>query len=122
MAESEPTLGELGRLIEREIKGIRDGIRDDLALMRTELAKFVLAEVYASERAAMERRMEALERTAHEAEQRLSLLKEAFDAAQLAAERRAATERRDRLYNLVLPALGMLLSAVLAVWAVLYRR
>ncbi len=121
MAEGEPTLGELGRLIEREIQGIRTGIRDDLALMRTELTKFVLAEVYSSEHAAFERRMDQVERAARDLETHLIQLKEAFDAAELASERRRAEERRARLHNLVLPLVGMLLSAGITIWAVLAR-
>lgn len=53
----EPTLGELGRLIQ----ALRSDVRDDLGQINARLDRVVSTDVYAVEKAAQERRLAALE-------------------------------------------------------------
>lgn len=127
----EPTLGELGRLIQAMRVDVRDSmaamrtdVRDDMAEINARLDKLVSVELYAAERDAMntriadlgkgleqlaarhERDMQAVN-TRHEQEMRAIAEQRAQDAA------RVTNTRRWIVASVLIPTLGLVLPLVL---------
>ncbi|MER7068928.1 hypothetical protein ABT357_25185 [Streptomyces albidoflavus] len=94
----EPSLGELGRLIQ----ALRGDVRDDLAQVNARLDRLVSADVYAVERSAMEKQISDLGKAVEAIQQQ----------RQQDADRVTQT-RRYLLASVVMPLLGLVLPVVL---------
>lgn len=93
----EPSLGELGRLIQL----MRGDIRDDMALINTRLDRMVSTDVYGVEKAALERMIADLKKDV-----------ESVQAQRLADGERVTQPRRWLFASVIVPVLGLILPVV----------
>ncbi|MCX4911922.1 hypothetical protein [Streptomyces sp. NBC_00878] len=96
----EPSLGELGRLIQ----ALRGDVRDDMAQINSRLDRLVSADVYAVEKAAMVKAIEDLAKGVQEVQRQ----------RQADADRVTQT-RRWLVASVIVPLLGLILPVVLFV-------
>lgn len=96
----EPSLGELGRLIQ----ALRGDVRDDMAQINSRLDRLVSADVYAVEKAAIIKAIEDLAKGVQEVQRQ----------RQADADRVTQT-RRWLVASVVVPLLGLILPVVLFV-------
>lgn len=106
---SEPSLGELGRLI----RALRDDVRDDMAQINLRLDKLVSADVYAVEKAAMAKDIsdlaKALEQLSAKHERDISSI-----AEQRAQDANRVTQtRRWLVASVIIPFLGVVIPVAL---------
>jgi len=81
----------------REIRQLREDLRDDIAQLRSELDRRVLREVHSAEYKSLEARLSALEREVE------------------AAETKQVGQRRWLVSAVVLPVIALIVTIVLAV-------
>ena len=93
----EPSLGELGRLIQL----MRGDIRDDMALINARLDRMVSTDVYGVEKAALERMIADLKKDV-----------ESVQAQRLADGERVTQTRRWLFASVIVPVLGLILPVV----------
>ncbi len=116
MAE-EPSNGELGRLI----AGLESRIGTSFAELNSRLDKVVTLDVYTIQVTHFEQRLSHLQADLQQVRTERDTLEDAFEQYQLAERDRREAERQKRLYQAVIPVLLALLSAAIAVWAVVAR-
>ncbi|MBL1107970.1 hypothetical protein JK361_25845 [Streptomyces sp. 5-8] len=113
----ELSVGELGRAVaalRQEIQVMGQGIN-------ARLDKVVSTEVYTLQSAYTDQRITALGQEVQKVADARDSLETAFEQYQLAERDRRERERQARLYQMVLPVLMGLLSAAIAVWAVVAK-
>ncbi|MFD7995528.1 hypothetical protein [Streptomyces mexicanus] len=105
----EPTLGELGRLIQ----ALRGDVRDDMAAINARLDRLVSMDVYTAEKAAMSKDIadltKVVEQLANKQEQDV---KDIRDQRQKDNERVTQT-RRWLVASVLIPLLGLILPVIL---------
>lgn len=110
----EQTVGELGRsmaALRQEIQAMGQGIN-------ARLDKVVSTEVYSLQSAYTDQRITQLSQELQKVADARDTLETAFEHYQLAERDRRERERQARLYQLIVPVLLALLSAAVAIWAV----
>jgi hypothetical protein len=110
----EQTVGELGRSVSalrHEIQAMGQGIN-------ARLDKVVSTEVYSLQSAYTDQRITQLSQDLQKVSDARETLEDRFETYQLNERDRRERERQARLYQLVVPVLLALLSAGIAVWAV----
>lgn len=110
----ELSVGELGRSVSalrHEIQAMGQGIN-------SRLDKVVSTEVYTLQSAYTDQRITALSQELQKVSDARDSLESAFEKYQLDERDRRERERQARLYQLIVPVLLALLSAGVAVWAV----
>jgi hypothetical protein len=110
----ELSVGELGRSVSalrQEIQAMGQGIN-------SRLDKVVSTEVYSLQSAYTDQRITALSQDLQKASDAREALETAFEKYQLDERDRRERERQARLYQLIVPVLLALLSAGVAIWAV----
>lgn len=111
----DPSVGELGRAVaalRQDIQAMAHGIN-------ARLDKVVSTEVYSLQSAYTDQRLTALSQEVQKVADERDSLEAAFDAYQLAERDRRERDRQARLYQLFVPVLVGILSAAVAVWAVI---
>lgn len=93
----EPSLGELGRLIQL----MRGDIRDDMAQINSRLDRMVSTDVYTVERAALEREIADLKKDV-----------ESVQAQRVADGERVTQTRRWLFASVIVPVIGLILPVV----------
>jgi hypothetical protein len=94
----EPSLGELGRLIQ----ALRDDVRDDMAQINVRLDRLVSADVYAVEKAAMNKEISDIAKVVDN-----------LQAQRQADADRVTQTRRWLVASVLIPLLGLILPVVL---------
>ncbi|MGW0312001.1 hypothetical protein [Streptomyces flavidovirens] len=110
----ELSVGELGRTVDalrHEIQALGQGIN-------ARLDRVVSTEVYSLQSAYTDQRITSLSQDLQKVHDQRDALENAFEAYQLAERDRRERERQARLYQLIVPVLLALLSAAVAIWAV----
>jgi anti-sigma factor RsiW len=110
----ELSVGELGRTVDalrHEIQALGQGIN-------ARLDRVVSTEVYSLQSAYTDQRITALSQDLQKVRDERDALESAFESYQLAERDRRERERQARLYQLIVPVLLALLSAAVAIWAV----
>lgn len=113
----ELSVGELGRAVaalRQEIQAMGLGIN-------SRLDKVVSTEVYTLQSAFVDQRITALSQDVQKVRDERDALENAFEAYQLAERDRRERLRQAHLYQLIVPVLLALLSAGVAIWAVVSR-
>ncbi|WP_318202978.1 hypothetical protein [Streptomyces sp. SCL15-4] len=113
----ELSVGELGRTVDalrEEIRAMGQGIN-------ARLDKVVSTEVYTLQSAYTDQRITALGQDVQKVADARDALENAFEQYQRDERDRRERERQARLYQMVLPVIMGLLSAAIAVWAVVAR-
>jgi hypothetical protein len=113
----ELSVGELGRAVaalRQEIQAMGQGINQ-------RLDKVVSTEVYTLQSAYTDQRITAISQDVQKVADARDALENAFEAYQLAERDRREQERQKRLYQAVIPVLLGLLSAAIAIWAVVAK-
>jgi uncharacterized small protein (DUF1192 family) len=113
----ELSVGELGRAVaalRQEIQAMGQGIN-------ARLDKVVSTEVYTLQSAYTDQRITALSAEVQKVRDERDALENAFEQYQLAERDRREQERQKRLYQAVIPVLLGLLSAAIAIWAVVAK-
>lgn len=108
------SVGELGRAVSalrQEIQAMAQGIN-------LRLDKVVSTEVYSLQNAYTDQRITQLSQELQKVRDDRDTLETAFETYQLTERDRRERERQARLYQLVVPVLLALLSAGVAIWAV----
>lgn len=111
------SVGELGRTVNalrQEIQAMGQGIN-------SRLDKVVSTEVYTLQSAYTEQRINALGQEIQKERDANAALENAFEQYQRDERDRRERERQARLYQMIVPVLMGLLSAAIAVWAVVAR-
>lgn len=110
----ELSVGELGRTVDalrHEIHALGQGIN-------ARLDRVVSTEVYSLQSAYTDQRITALSQDLQKVHDQRDALETAFEQYQLTERDRRERERQARLYQLIVPMLLALLSAAVAIWAV----
>lgn len=110
----EPSNGELGRLI----AGLEARIGTSFAELNSRLDKVVTLDVYTIQVTHFEQRLAQLQSDLQRCADANAKLEDDFEQYQRAERDRREAERQKRLYQAVVPVLLGLLSAAIAVWAV----
>jgi Skp family chaperone for outer membrane proteins len=113
----ELSVGELGRTVNalrQEVQAMGNGIN-------SRLDKVVSTEVYALQSAYTDQRINALGQDLQKARDANEALENAFEQYQRDERDRRERERQARLYQMIVPVLMGLLSAAIAVWAVVAK-
>jgi hypothetical protein len=113
----ELSVGELGRTVDAlrtEIHALGQGLN-------ARLDRVVSTEVYSLQSAYTDQRITALSQDVQKERDARERLDAEFEQYQLAERDRRERERQARLYQLVVPVLLALLSAAVAIWAVVSR-
>ncbi len=111
------SVGELGRTVNAlrtEIQAMGQGIN-------SRLDKVVSTEVYALQSAYTDQRINQLGQDLQKVRDERDALEDAFEAEKLAERDRRERERQARLYQMIVPVLMGLLSAAIAIWAVVAK-
>ncbi|MFF7191918.1 hypothetical protein ACFZAR_43865 [Streptomyces sp. NPDC008222] len=114
MAE-EPTNGELGR----QIGTLHTLLDARFAELNARLDKVVSLDVYTIQTTHVEQRLAQLGTDIQRCSDATGKLEDDFEAYQRDESKRREEERQKRLYQAVIPILVCLVSAVIAVWAVI---
>ncbi|MDR3080466.1 MAG: hypothetical protein LBV60_05980 [Streptomyces sp.] len=110
----ELSVGELGRSVtalRQEIQSLGHGLN-------ARLDKVVSTEVYSLQSAYIDQRITALSQDLQKEKDARDALENAFEQYQINERDRRERERQARLYQLIVPVLLALLSAGVAIWAV----
>jgi len=110
----ELSVGELGRTVDalrHEIQALGQGIN-------ARLDRVVSTEVYSLQSAYTDQRITALSQDVQKVRDERDALETAFEQYQFTERDRRERERQARLYQLIVPMLLALLSAAVAIWAV----
>jgi predicted nucleic acid-binding Zn-ribbon protein len=113
----ELSVGELGRAVaalRHEVQAMGQGIN-------ARLDKVVSTEVYTLQSAYTDQRITALSQEVQKVRDDQDTLEDAFEQYQRDERDRRERERQARLYQMIVPVLMALLSAAVAVWAVMAR-
>jgi predicted mannosyl-3-phosphoglycerate phosphatase (HAD superfamily) len=113
----ELSVGELGRTVNalrQEIHALGQGLNQ-------RLDRVVSTEVYSLQSAYTDQRLTALSQEVQKVRDERDALENAFEAEKLAERDRRERERQARLYQMIVPILMGLLSAAIAVWAVVAK-
>jgi hypothetical protein len=113
----ELSVGELGRSVtalRQEIQAMGQGIN-------ARLDKVVSTEVYALQSAYVDQRITVLSQDVQKVRDANEALEKAFEQYQKDERDRRERERQARLYQLIVPVLLALLSAAVAIWAVVSK-
>lgn len=113
----ELSVGELGRTVNalrQEVQAMGQGIN-------SRLDKVVSTEVYALQSAYTDQRINQLGQDLQKAKDEKDALETAFEKYQLDERDRRERERQARLYQMIVPVLMGLLSAAIAIWAVVAK-
>lgn len=89
--------------------------------INSRLDKVVSTEVYALQSAYTDQRINALGQELQKVRDERDALENAFEAEKLAERDRRERERQARLYQMIVPVLMGLLSAAIAIWAVVAK-
>lgn len=111
------SVGELGRAVSalrQEIQAMAQGIN-------SRLDKVVSTEVYTLQSAYTDQRITTLSQDLQKVRDERDQLETQFEQYQLSERDRRERERQARLYQLVVPVLLALLSAAVAIWAVVSK-
>jgi lipopolysaccharide export LptBFGC system permease protein LptF len=111
------SVGELGRTVEalrHEIQVMGHGIN-------ARLDKVVSTEVYALQSAYTDQRINALSQEVQKVRDENESLEKEFDTYKTNESERRERERQARLYQMIVPVLMGLLSAAIAIWAVVAK-
>ena len=105
----EPSLGELGRLIQ----ALRGDVREDMAAINSRLDKLVSADVYAAEKAAMAKDISDLSKDLDQL-----AAKQERDVAAIQEQRsqdanRVTQTRRYMVASVIIPVLGLVIPVIL---------
>ncbi|MET9140591.1 tol-pal system YbgF family protein [Streptomyces parvulus] len=114
MADGEPSNGELGRLI----SGLETRLDTRFGELNSRLDKVVTLDVYTIQTTHFEQRLAQIQADLQQVRSDRDSLEDAFEQYQLTERDRREAERQKRLYQAVIPVLLALLSAAIAVWAV----
>jgi predicted nucleic acid-binding Zn-ribbon protein len=110
----ELSVGELGRTVD----ALREEIRQMGQGINARLDKVVSTEVYTLQSAYTDQRITSLGQELQKAKDANEALENAFEQYQKDERDRRERERQARLYQLIVPVLLGLLSAAIAIWAV----
>ncbi|MBZ6258879.1 hypothetical protein KVH22_25520 [Streptomyces olivaceus] len=110
----DPSNGELGR----QIGALQALLEARLGELHSRLDKVVSLDVYTIQTTHVEQRLAQLQADLQQVRSERDSLEDAFEQYQLAERDRREAERQKRLYQAVIPVLLGLLSAAVAVWAV----
>ncbi|MFF9269062.1 hypothetical protein [Streptomyces rochei] len=110
----EPSNGELGR----QIGALQALLEARLGELHSRLDKVVSLDVYTIQNTYFEQRLAQLQADVQQVRSDRDSLEDAFEQYQLTERDRREAERQRRLYQAVIPVLMALLSAAIAVWAV----
>lgn len=113
----ELSVGELGRSVtalRQEIQAMGQGIN-------SRLDKVVSTEVYALQSAYVDQRITALSQEVQKSRDAVETLENQFEQYQRDERDRRERERQARLYQLIVPVLLAVLSAGVAIWAVVSK-
>jgi hypothetical protein len=113
----ELSVGELGRAVaalRQEIQAMGHGIN-------TRLDKVVSTEVYTLQSAYTDQRLTALSQDLQKVADARDALEDSFEEYQRNERDRRERERQARLYQLIVPVLLALMSAAVAIWAVVAK-
>lgn len=113
----ELSVGELGRTVD----ALREEIRQMGQGINARLDKVVSTEVYALQSAYTDQRINQLGQDLQKAKDANEALENAFEQYQRDERDRRERERQARLYQLIVPVLLALLSAAVAIWAVVAK-
>ncbi|WP_228920470.1 hypothetical protein [Streptomyces sp. DH20] len=113
----EPSNGELGR----QIGALQALLDTRFGELNSRLDKVVSLDVYTIQTTHVEQRLAHLQADVQQVRTERNQLEDAFEQYQLAERDRREQERQKRLYQAVIPVLLALMSAVIAVWAVVAR-
>lgn len=108
------SVGELGRTVD----ALREEIRQMGQGINARLDKVVSTEVYTLQSAYTDQRITALGQDVQKVADARDALENAFEQYQRDERDRRERERQARLYQMVVPVIMGLLSAAIAVWAV----
>ncbi|MFC7906487.1 hypothetical protein [Streptomyces nigra] len=117
MADDQPSNGELGRLI----AGLENRIDTRFAELNSRLDKVVTLDVYTIQITHFEQRLAQMQADVQRCADANASLEDAFEQYQRDEAKRREDERQKRLYQAVIPVLLALMSAAVAVWAVVAR-
>lgn len=113
----ELSVGELGRTVD----ALREEIRQMGQGINARLDKVVSTEVYTLQSAYTDQRITALSQELQKVRDDRDSLETSFEQYQLSERDRRERERQARLYQLIVPVLLALLSAAVAIWAVVAK-
>ncbi|GGX99734.1 hypothetical protein [Streptomyces fructofermentans] len=116
MAE-EPSNGELGRLI----GGLEARLDSRFGELNSRLDKVVSLDVYTIQSTYVEQRLAQLQSDIQRCSDTTAQLEDALEQYQRDEAKRREDERQKRLYQAVIPILVCLVSAAIAVWAVVAK-
>jgi hypothetical protein len=111
------SVGELGRTVD----AMRSEFRDGMASINSRLDRLVSAEVYALQSAHTDQRITALSQDLQKETSAREAVEAAFEQYQLDERDRREKERQARLYQAIVPVLMGLLTAAIAIWAVVAK-
>ncbi|MEU5908902.1 MULTISPECIES: hypothetical protein [Actinomycetes] len=114
MADEQLSNGELGR----QIGALQLLISTRFAELNSRLDKVVSLDVYTIQTTHVDQRLAQLQADIQQVRTERDQLEDHFEQYQLAERDRREQERQKRLYQAVIPVLLALLSAAIAVWAV----
>lgn len=109
MTSGEPSLGELGRLLQ----ALRDDFREDMAAINLRLDKLVSADVYAVEKAAMMKDIADLTRALEQLSAKHDQDVRAINEQRTQDVLRVTQTRRWIVASVVIPMLGLIVPVVL---------
>jgi hypothetical protein len=110
----EPSNGELGR----QIGSLQSLLDARFGELNSRLDKVVSLDVYTIQTTHVEQRLAHLQADLQQVRTERDQLEDAFEQYQLTERDRREQERQKRLYQAVIPVLLALMSAAVAVWAV----
>ncbi|MFF9285382.1 hypothetical protein [Streptomyces griseosporeus] len=113
----EPSNGELGR----QIRALQSALDARFGELNSRLDKVVSLDVYTIQNTHVEQRLAHLQADIQQVRTERNQLEDTFEQYQRDEAKRREDERQKRLYQAVIPVLLALLSAVIAVWAVVAR-
>lgn len=110
----ELTLGELGRTVQ----GLRGDLQALGAGINARLDRVVTTDLYTLQNQHVEQRLAEQDREMQKERDEREALEKEFSAYRQAESERRERERQARLYQGIIPVLACLLTAVIAIWAV----
>jgi hypothetical protein len=110
----EPSNGELGRLIGM----LQVRLDSRFAELNSRLDKVVSLDVYTIQTTHVEQRLAHLQADIQQVRTERDQLEDAFEQYQRDEAKRREAERQARLYQLIVPVLACIVSAAIAIWAV----
>lgn len=117
MPDEQPSNGELGRLI----GSLQVRLDSRFAELADRLNKVVSQDVYTIQSTHVEQRLAQLQADAQQMRTEAAKLEDDFEQYQRDERDRRERERQQRLYMAIIPILLAVLSAAIAIWAVVAR-